>query len=92
MNLVETVMMLSYGLPMISDDDRIKGVVDVLEQIFKVSYDTIALYTGLTIEDIENFMENNLTSYEKKYKLATTTMMLHYLFKQPKKIINKNEL
>ena len=70
---------------MIREDERIKGVIEVLVQIFGLEYETISLYAGLEKQDVENFMKDaNLIDYEKRYKLATTSMMLHYLFKNPK--------
>lgn len=81
--LWEITIFLSEGIKMVSEDERIKGVIDVLVQIFGLEYKTISLYSGLEEQDIENFMKNtNSIDYEKKYKLATASMMLHYLFKQ----------
>lgn len=80
--LWEITIFLSEGIKMVSEDERIKGVIDVLAQIFGLEYETISLYSGLEKQDIENFMRDpNLIDYEKKYKLATASMMLHYLFK-----------
>ncbi|WP_425806753.1 HTH domain-containing protein [Desulfitobacterium sp. Sab5] len=80
--LWEITIFLSEGIKMVSEDERIKGVIDVLAQIFGLEYETISLYSGLEKQDIENFMKDpNLIDYEKKYKLATASMMLHYLFK-----------
>ena len=82
--LWEITIFLSEGLKMVSDDERIKGVIDVLVQIFGLTFETISLYAGLEKHDIENFMEDTTSiDYEKKYKLATGSMMLHYLFKNP---------
>lgn len=80
--LWEITIFLSEGIKTVSEDERIKGVIDVLAQIFGLEYETISLYSGLEKQDIENFMKDpNLIDYEKKYKLATASMMLHYLFK-----------
>lgn len=82
--LYEIVTFLSVGIKMISEDERIKGVIDVLVQIFGLNHKTISLYAGLEEQDIDNFMrDTSLLDFEKKYKLATASMILHYLFKNP---------
>ncbi|MBE0069959.1 MULTISPECIES: HTH domain-containing protein [Thermoanaerobacterium] len=79
----DLIFLLSDGME-IDKDERIKGVIDVLVQIFDLKYETISLYAGLEKQDIENFMnDTNSINYEKKYKLAAACMMLHYIFKQP---------
>ncbi|HVJ50673.1 HTH domain-containing protein [Desulfitobacterium sp.] len=89
--LWELTVFLSEGIKMISEDERIKGVIDILVQIFGLEYETISLYSGLEKQDIENFMKDtNSIDYEKKYKLATASMMLHYLFKNPNNSIKNN--
>ncbi|EHQ90810.1 HTH domain-containing protein [Desulfosporosinus youngiae] len=80
--LFETTIFLSKGIKMISEDERIKSVINVLVQTFGLKYETISHYAGLKIHDIENFMKDTtMIDYEKKYKLATASMILHYLFK-----------
>jgi len=83
-SLVNITIFLSEGIKMVSEDERIKGIIyDVLVQEFGLKYETISLYAGLEIQDIENFMKDTTSiDYEKKYKLATISMMLHYLFKK----------
>lgn len=89
--LWEITIFLSGGIKMVSEDERIKGVIDILTQIFEIDYKTISLYSGLKEQDIESFMTNtNSIDCEKKYKLATTSMMLHYLFKNPNSSIKAN--
>lgn len=83
--LFHIIPMLSDGMTMVSEDERIKGVIDVLVETFGLKYETISLYARLEKHDIENFMQDTTSlDFEKKYKLATTSMMLHYLFKNPK--------
>ncbi|WP_066638671.1 HTH domain-containing protein [Desulfolucanica intricata] len=89
--LSEITIFLSEGIKMVSEDERIKGVIDVLVQLFGLKYETISLYAGLEKQDIENFMKDTtLINYEKKYKLATASMMLHYLFKNPNYPVRNN--
>lgn len=81
--LVHLLNMLSAGMTLISEDERVKGVIDVLIEQFGLECETISLYAGLKRHDIEGFMQDTATlDYEKKYKLAVTCLMLHYLFKE----------
>lgn len=83
-SLYEIIIFLSDGIKMVSEDERIKSVIDVLIQIFGLNQKTISLYAGLEEQDIDNFMrDTSLIDFEKKYKLATASMILHYLFKNP---------
>jgi len=81
MELSSIVAVLSCGG--INEDDRVKAVIDVLIAEFEISYETLAIYAGLVVEDISNFMnDTNSISIEKKYKLAVASLFLHYLFKK----------
>ena len=85
--LSSIVSMLSDGILTINEDDRVKGVIDVLIAEFEINYETLAIYAGLVVEDVQSFMnDTNSVSCEKKYKLAVASLFLHYLFKQPEKI------
>ena len=80
-SLSSMVSMLSYGR--INEDARVKAVIDVLIAEFEINYETLAIYAGLVIEDVQSFMsDTNSVSIEKKYKLAVASLSLHYLFKR----------
>ncbi|MBU5438791.1 hypothetical protein KQI42_12255 [Tissierella sp. MSJ-40] len=75
---------LSGAISLISPDDRVKGIIEYLMEEYNISYNTISLYADIEKEDIEDFMKDaNSISYEKKYRLATTSLFLHFLFKKP---------
>lgn len=81
--LLNLTIFLSEGIKTINEDERIKGVIDLLTKIFGIELETLSLYAGLKKQDIEKFMKDTTSiDYEKKYKLATASMMLHYLFKK----------
>ncbi len=87
-SLWDMLMMLSDGVPAVKEDDRIKAVIRVLAAQLEISHETLAIYAGIKIEDVQNFMiDASSISYEKKYKLATVTLFLHYLFKKAKNVI-----
>jgi hypothetical protein len=77
------IFMLSEGIVLVNEDDRVKGVIDVLIGEFEISYETLAIYSGLELGDLQSFMnDTNSVSCEKKYKLAVASLFLHYLFKK----------
>lgn len=81
--LSSMICMLLDGVLMINEDDRIKGVIDILISEFEIKYETLAIYAKLELEDVQNFMnDTNSISIEKKYKLAVASLFLHYLFKR----------
>ena len=80
--LTEIVGLLVDGMQLVNEDERIKGIIDVLMQIFGLTHETLSLYTGIEEQEIRIFLENpNSLEYEQKYKLATVSMFLHYIFK-----------
>ncbi|MBU5484429.1 hypothetical protein KQI86_08820 [Clostridium sp. MSJ-11] len=81
--LINMISMLSQGVLMVNEDDRVKGAIDVLIGEFEISYETLAIYAGLELGDLQSFMnDTNSLSCEKKYKLAVASLFLHYLFKR----------
>ncbi|MDQ7096731.1 hypothetical protein REC12_24365 [Desulfosporosinus sp. PR] len=84
--LFNLIIFLSDGMPasVVSEDKRVKAVIELLVLLFGLEYETIALYAGLNKQDIASFMQDTASiDYEKKYKLAAASLMLHYLFKNP---------
>ena len=82
--LFELAIFLSGEVKVITEDERIRGVIDVLKQVFGIQYESIASYAGLKESDTTTFMlDSSLLNDEKKYRLATTSLFLHDLFKNP---------
>ena len=55
----------------VSEDDRVIGIIDVLIQIYGMTYEMIAGYTGIDANEIIDFVNKEQPlSVEKKYKLA----------------------
>lgn len=80
-SLSSLVSVLSYGR--INEDERVKAVIDVLIAEFEINYETLAIYAGLMVEDVQSFMnDTNSISIEKKCKLAVASLSLNYLFKK----------
>ena len=80
--LAKIAGLLVDGMQLISEDERIRGILDVLVQDFGITYETLSLYSGLDEDDIAVFMrDTTVVDFERKYKLATVSMFLHYIFK-----------
>ena len=61
----------------------IKNYKDVLIAEFEISYEALAIYEGLVVEDVKGFMDDtNSISIKKKYKLAVASLFLHHSFKR----------
>lgn len=81
--LSNMIFMLSEGILMINENDRVKGVIDILIDEFEIKHETLAIYAGIGLEDVKSFMnDTNFLSDEKKYKLAVASLFLHYLLKK----------
>lgn len=61
----------------VPDDERVKGVIDVLKQIYRLDLKMISRYTDINEQEISEFMsDSNQMSYEKKYRLAVKIFSL----------------
>lgn len=81
-SLQQMIVMLSTGMEMVDENERVKGIIEVLNYVFNITNETIALYSKVDVSDVELFLNDyNLVSFEKRYRIATTTLFLHYLFK-----------
>lgn len=78
-----TISMLAMDITMVADDDRVHGIIEHLTiHGLKLNLETISIYADVSMEDLESFMKDtNSISYEKRYKLATKCLYLHFLFK-----------
>ncbi|MGG1618523.1 HTH domain-containing protein [Paenibacillus sp. NRS-1782] len=82
MNFDSLIFMLANGIQMIDENERVKGIIDILNQHWGVSYETIALYAKLDTNDVQQFMKDpESISIDKKYSLSVISLFLHYLFK-----------
>lgn len=81
--LTRIVSMLSNGISSVDDDIRVKSIIEHLIYNLGINLETIAIYTEIDIDDLKSFMKDaNSISYEKKYKLATKSLFMHFLFKE----------
>ena len=79
-----TISMLAMDITMVADDDRVHGIIEHLTiHGLKLNLETISIYADVSMEDLKSFMnDTNSISYEKRYKLATKCLYLHFLFKE----------
>lgn len=76
------IVLLSVGFESVQSNERVQGVIEHLIHNLNFSVDSLALFSKLETQDIYHFLENpDSISFEKRYKLATTTLFLHYISK-----------
>lgn len=76
------ISLLSIGMFTCEDDERVQTVLDVLLSDYKLSKETISLYTNVSEEDIQNFISDSKSvSIEIKYKLTVPVLFLHFVCK-----------
>lgn len=79
-NLV--VGMLSEGMELVQDDDRIKAIIEELNNTYKMNNKAISQYVGISEEQLQNFInEPKNTSYETRYHIAAKAYALLCTFK-----------
>ncbi|WP_271814031.1 HTH domain-containing protein [Clostridium beijerinckii] len=87
-SLSNKIYILSEGIRSINEDDRVKGIIDGLIIDFGIRSDTLAIYAGIGLEDVQNFMKDtNSITYENKYKLAVASLLLHFLVNGKKSVL-----
>ncbi|NMF07389.1 HTH domain-containing protein [Clostridium beijerinckii] len=47
-------ILLSEGISGIKEDDRVKGIMDVLIISFAIRYDTLAMYDNTRLQEVHN--------------------------------------
>ena len=61
----------------VPEDERVKGIIDVLVQVYGMSLKMISSYADIEEQEISDFLSgSNQMSYEKKYRLAVKTFSL----------------
>lgn len=81
--LAHLVLFLSKGMDMVSEDERLRTVIECLRDNYELSYEALAIYAHLEVKDIEAFIKNPCSiSYEKKFHLAVSAMFLRFLLKR----------
>ena len=79
----DLISILSLGSD-IDIDTRLKSILEVFEQIYKMDIAVLANCIGIEKEIVLNFMQNSqCVSAEQKYELAVKVMFLYYIFKFP---------
>lgn len=79
---ISNTLAVLYYISEITADERNRGIIDVLVQEHNIEFVTIARMAGIEEEELIKFMERNeQVSDGVKYKIATISMFLHFLFK-----------
>lgn len=80
--LVSTANKFTQVVPAVEDNERLKAIIEHLTQELEIGFETISIYTQISVEDLESFMKDpNSISYEKRYRLGVKSIFLQFLFK-----------
>jgi len=81
--LKHLLVMLTTGMEQVDENDRVKAIIEVLYHVYHITGETIALYSKVELEDVVLFLKGDYHSipFEKRYRIAVTTIFMHYLFK-----------
>lgn len=73
--------LLSIGMTHVTADERVKAIIEVLNEKFQISPKTLALYAKVEEKDIDEFMRDcNSITFEKRYQLSVVVLFLFKLF------------
>ncbi len=72
--------LLSDGMTLVTADERLKTIIEILMDDFQFSKKTLALYANIEEKDFDEFMSNfDSLSFEKRYRLAVVVLFLFKL-------------
>jgi hypothetical protein len=72
---------LSDGMISIAPDERVTVLIEALNEDFQISSETLAIYAKIDEQDVDKFMkDSNSLTFEKRYRLAVTTLFLFKVF------------
>lgn len=80
-HIVSMIGLLSDGMTLITENDRVKAIIEILNDNFQISAKTLALYAKIEEKDLDEFMRDyDSLPYEKRYRLAVVVLFFFKLF------------
>lgn len=80
-HIVSMIGLLSDGMTLVTADERVKAIIEILNDNFQVSARTLALYAKIEEKDVDEFMRDfDSLAFEKRYRLAVVVLFLFKLF------------
>lgn len=77
-HIVSMIALLSDGMTEVTADERVKAIIEYLNDSFQISAETLALYSKIEEKDLEKFMRDcDSLSFEKRYRLAVVVLFFH---------------
>ncbi|NRD76632.1 hypothetical protein HPT25_03890 [Bacillus sp. BRMEA1] len=75
------IALLSDGMALVTADERVKAIIEILNENFQISSKTLALYAKIEEKDVDEFMRDfDSLTFEKRYRLAVVVLFLFKLF------------
>lgn len=73
--------LLSDGMTLVTADERVKVIIEILNANFQISAETLALYAKIEEKDLDEFMRGcDSLTFEKRSRLAVVVLFLFKLF------------
>ena len=80
-HIVSMISLLSDGMTLVTADERVKAIIEILNDNFQISAKTLALYAKIEEKDVDEFMRDfDSLAFEKRYRLAVVVLFLFKLF------------
>lgn len=68
-------------MTLITENERVKAIIEILNDNFQISAKTLALYAKIEEKDLDEFMRDyDSLAFEKRYRLAVVVLFLFKLF------------
>ena len=82
-HIYSMIALLSDGMTHVTADERVKAIIEILNESYQISSKTLALYAKIEENDIDEFMRNcDSLTFEKRYRLAVVVLFLFKLFSE----------
>ncbi|WP_077706746.1 HTH domain-containing protein [Virgibacillus dokdonensis] len=80
-HIVSMIGLLSDGMTLVTADERVKAIIEILNGEFQISNETLALYAKIDEIELDEFMKDcDSLTFDKRYRLAVVALFLVKLF------------
>jgi predicted GTPase len=80
-HIVSMIALLSGGMTFVTADERVKAIIEILNDDYQISAKTLALYAKIEEKDVDEFIRDcDSLTFEKRYRLAVVVLFLFKLF------------
>ncbi|MEH7526191.1 HTH domain-containing protein [Bacillus sp. JJ1503] len=75
-HIVSMIGLLSDGMTLVTADERVKAIIEILNDNFQISANTLALYAKIEEKDVDEFMRDfDSLAFEKRYPISSCSFI-----------------